>query len=472
MKKSGYSPGYLSVCCFIILFSFAATNVSADAVFDINGDKKTGVQEAVYALNAAANGYDGPTIDKYSLWTGENTTLRGANIWQGRSYNGTYYEVGDLPVGPAYTQSDFDQLAAMGANYVNISHPGLYTESAPFQVDTDIQSNLDNLLDMIQKADMFAVICFRTGPGRSEFTFVREEAGDWFTAEQLDESVWTDQAKQDAWAEMWRYTANRYKDNPVVAGYDLMVEPNANELLEGVLEDAFDPDAFYQQYADTLYDWNLFYPRLVDAVREADADTPVLVGGMSYSAVSWLPYLKKSSASRIVYAVHHYEPYAQYTHQSPDGTNSYPGTYDVDYDDVADTFDKNWLDSLFAIADGFVSQGEAVAVNEFGVIRWVPDAAAYMKDVFDLFEQRGWNHALWQWYPEHLVIEWDDFNFMNGSDSTNHVRVTSSELIETIQNNWSKNTARPSSNTVFDINGDGKTGLEEAVYALKIVAGR
>jgi len=66
-----------------------------------------------------------------------------------------------------YTQEDFDQLAALGANYVNISHPGLFIKTPPYTLDQDVQDNLDHLLDMIAQADMFAVISFRTGPGRA-----------------------------------------------------------------------------------------------------------------------------------------------------------------------------------------------------------------------------------------------------------------------------------------------------------------
>jgi len=120
-------------------------------------------------------------IDKWSLWTG-GTRLRGANIWQRRVYpalDGPTF-LGPGPVGPPFIQSDFDNLAALGANYVNISHPGLFTESPPYVLDQDIQDSLDNLLDMIEQANMFAVISARTGPGRSDFTFYWDGAGDWF----------------------------------------------------------------------------------------------------------------------------------------------------------------------------------------------------------------------------------------------------------------------------------------------------
>jgi len=115
--------------------------------------------------------------------------------------------MGPGPIGPPYVQGDFDRLAAMGANYVNVSHPGLFTEAPPYVLDEAV-----------------------TGPGRSEFTFFWDEAGDWFDASYLNDSVWQDQAAQDGWVAMWHYTADRYRHNPIVVGYDLMVEPNSNEV--------------------------------------------------------------------------------------------------------------------------------------------------------------------------------------------------------------------------------------------------
>lgn len=186
---------------------------------------------------------------KWELWV-DGTQLRGANIYQRRVYpelDGLTF-MGPGPVGPPYIQEDFDRLAALGANYVNISHPGLFTETPPYTLDQDIQDNLDNLLNMIAEADMFAVIAFRTGPGRSEFTFFWDEVGDWFDESYLNDAMWQDQTAQDAWVAMWRYTAERYRDNPIVVGYDLMVEPNSNEVGSDAFNDPldiWDPNEFY-----------------------------------------------------------------------------------------------------------------------------------------------------------------------------------------------------------------------------------
>ena len=391
----------------------------------------------------------GPVIDKWALWTG-GTHLRGANIFQRRVYpelDGPEF-MGPGPVGPPYTQEDFDRLAALGANYVNISHPGLFTETPPYTLDQNIQDHLENLLDMIAKADMFAVITFRTGPGRSAFWTwwgednVADPENGWFDPSYYNNSVWTDQAAQNAWADMWRYTAQRYKDHPIVVGYDLMCEPNSNEIWL----DIWDPEEFYSNHGGTLYDWNQLYTRITTAIREVDSDTPILIGGMGYSAVAWLPYLQPTGDPRTVYAMHQYSP-TEYMYQSPPLELTYPGELDLDWDGVADQFNRAWLEDLLSTVDDFAARhGVPVTVNEFGVMRWQPGAAEFMDDQMSLFEQRGMNYALWEWQTswEPFAEEVHAWNFRFGSDPENRADVASSDLIEVIVKYWGRNTIWPS----------------------------
>ena len=389
---------------------------------------------------------------KWALWSG-GTHLRGANIYQRRVYpalDGSDF-MGSGPVGPPFTQQDFDQLAGMGANYVNISHPGVFAETPPFALEPDAQANLDSLLTMIAQADMFAVISFRTGPGRSEFTFFWDEVGDWFDESYLNDSIWQDQAAQDAWADMWRHTAERYRDHPIVVGYDLMVEPNSNEVGSHALNDPLDiwnPAEFYATHGGSLYDWNQLYPRITSAIRQVDSQTPILIGGMGYSAIEWLPYLHPTGDPRTVYVAHQYAPVG-YTHQWWDSlTCTYPGRCDTDWDGEDDRFDRAWLGKLMETVDTFVAAHSVpVAVNEFGVMRWEPGAAAFMDDEIDLFEQRGINHALWEWQPlwEPLAEEVNAFNFRLGPDPANRSNVESSDLIDAILRYWERNSLRPSS---------------------------
>jgi hypothetical protein len=384
-----------------------------------------------------------PPVDKWSLWA-NGTQLRGANIYQRRVYPELDGEdfLGSDALGPPYTQQDLDRLAELGANYINISHPGLFTENPPYTLDGEVQDNLDHLLKMAAQADLFVVISLRTGPGRSEFSILREGAGVWFDPSYINDAVWQEQAAQDGWAAMWRYTAERYRNNPVVVGYDLMVEPNANEVVLEVWE----PEEFYPQQAGKLYDWNLFYPQLVAAVREVDPETPILVGALGYSAVRWLPYLVPVDDPHIVYTVHQYAPMA-YTHQELPLTLSYPGRFDVDEDGIVEQVDRSWLDGSLEVVDEFMADHQAmVAVNEFGAMRWEPGVEDFIMDQAGLFEARGLNYAIWQWYPawEPLAEGDNSFNIRFGPDPEQHFDVENA-LLQIFVQLWGKNNLSPSS---------------------------
>jgi hypothetical protein len=81
-----------------------------------------------------------PSGDAMALWdTSTGPHLRGANIWQARvdlELDGPDFK-GPGPVGPPLTQDDFDRLSHLGANYVNVSHPGLFTETPPYVLDEE-----------------------------------------------------------------------------------------------------------------------------------------------------------------------------------------------------------------------------------------------------------------------------------------------------------------------------------------------
>ena len=169
---------------------------------------------------------------------------------------------------------------------------------------------------------------------------------------------------------------------------------------------------------------------------------------MSYSAADWLPSLQPTGDDRTVYAVHQYAS-VEYTHQEPDEPmNAYPGVFDTDWDGVDDQFNSAWLNGLLSTVDGFVAAHNVpVAVNEFGVTRWVPGAAEFMRDQMGLLEDRGMNHALWLWevsWPPYSE-EVDAFNFRHGPSPAEHSDVDSSDLMDVIVEYWSRNSVRPSS---------------------------
>ncbi len=271
-----------------------------------------------------------PALDKWSLWA-NGTQLRGANIWQRivvPELDGLEF-LGDGYVGPPITQDDLDALAALGANVVDLSHPGLFTERPPYVLDEQVQANLDRLIEMAAQADLFVVITFRTGPGRSRLHLLPRRRRRVVRPRPADR-VGVDR----------RRSAGRVGRHVELHRRTLPGRPGRRRLRldvraerGGHLPRRVRPGAVLSRsMPGSLLDWNQFYPRIVDGIRQVDEETPILVGAQGWEMVRWLPALEPVDDPRIVYMVHQYEPQDSYTHQGRGRREPLPGEFDVDYD--------------------------------------------------------------------------------------------------------------------------------------------
>jgi endoglucanase len=84
---------------------------------------------------------------------------------------------------------------------------------------------------------------------------------------------------------LWTRIARRYRDNPVVAGYDLINEPTGT------------PNS------DTLY---VVEDRLYRAVRAGDPDHLIFIED-GYTGIPWMPYPVPAGWTNVVYSWHSYQ---------------------------------------------------------------------------------------------------------------------------------------------------------------------
>jgi hypothetical protein len=394
--------------------------------------------------------------NKWDLWT-HGTLLRGANIWMrclGKDDAPcTSFETN-------YDDKDFEKLRAWGANYVNISYPGIYSEKkirqngrgpdAYRKVDKAL-THLLELIELCRSHDLFVVVSFRTGPGRNEAVFDEDEKNPLTTLWETKRGALTEKAieAQKAWVDMWREVADALKDKANVVGYDLMVEPHQErERRDGVNKQEF---------------WFALAEELVKAVRCVDRRTPILISGANESSACKLSCVNPDRFGRyerIVYTAHQYQPYDEYTHQ-PNKYAKYecvkgaprnlPSDKNDDHRPAA--FD-DWIAAemykRYEYIYGFkVSHAVQVAVNEFGVVRYAGvsdqarDAGKATTYEMDLNERIGVNHALWLWETR-ACITYDDMNFKRGVDPNNHDDLKPENedkdpLVFAIKTNWGRN---------------------------------
>ena len=413
----------------------------------------TAIGVAVAAmLLCPASGAAITPLEEIDLWDNRSGPhLRGSTVSLRRFYpeSDDPASLGPGPAGPPYLQRDFDALSASGANVVMISHPAPFAEAPPYSFEPRMAESLAGYVEMAAAADLFVVLTFRTGPGRSEFGFFAGEAGTWFRASQVDDSVWASRPAQDAWVALWRRVAAEYRSHPAVIGYELMVEPNSNlvgsHAVDGRL-DITDPAEFQARYGGSLYDWNQLHPRIAAAIRAVDPETPILLPGNGHSSIAFLPFTADNGDPKSVHVVHQYEPWL-YTGQRRSEPRPYPGRFDVDWDGRPDEVNSTLLERLYGPVDAFRRErGARVAVTEFGAVRWAPGADSFLRDQMAALERRGFNHLLYFWDPSFAPYRYNlnPYNFRFGADPENRRPLADSPLLAVAEGFWARNRFRPS----------------------------
>ncbi len=371
------------------------------------------------------------------LWPSSGApVLRGATIAQRRRRQAVDGETfgGGRAVLPAYSAREFEALAKAGANLVVMSWPELWTVQRPWKRDNAVADMMLAQMDAARAAGLFVVLGLRSGPGRSDFAFHRDGAGDWFPRALIDDSIWRDRQAQDAWGRMCAGAAKLIANRPEAAGLILMVEPDNNHFApaEGrAYLGAHDP-AHYLREVKPLFDLKRMSSEWARAVRAAAPELPILISPPGYARTDFLSVMGAPPVAGTVWCVHDYEP-RDYTHTSGGerGLLPYPGN-----------------DATFAKRlDAATKQGAPVFLGEFGATRHALGRAAFHRDRIAICEARGAAWSIFRWPTFDTAYEAADPAFdvtvkdrrWYGDDGDD-----SDETLDVLRASWMRNTTRPS----------------------------
>ena len=155
-----------------------------------------------------------------------------------------------------FTVEDARALAALGTNCVRlpVNQRHFEHDAAPFELLEKGFERLDGAIRACADAGLYAVIDLHAVPGCQN--------QHWHSDNPTHVAAfWQHPHFQDRVVHLWRALAERYRDEPAVAGYNLLNEPA-------------DPSGSVV---------GPFHDRLVAAVREVDPDHIVFVDGNTYS---------------------------------------------------------------------------------------------------------------------------------------------------------------------------------------------
>jgi aryl-phospho-beta-D-glucosidase BglC (GH1 family) len=263
------------------------------------------------------------------------------------------------------SMSDFDDLAAMGANLVRI---GITLERCAhckaYTIPAGRLEEVDRVVSLAQANNMYVILTMvPEAPKRAAF--------------------WDDASLQGSIIDIWSQLAERYKGTPAMGGFDLINEPN--------------PPGRLKQAAGTYAE---FAGRLIEAIRAVDPKRMIVYepaprGNTFYGfkALEPLPY------DNILYSPHFYQP-VKITHQGV-GREPYGASYPTT------EWNKARLSQMLEPVREFVRTYRLpVYMGEFGSVRTAPGDTTYrwIKDALELFEAEGWS---WTFHAFRGYHGWD-----------------------------------------------------------------
>lgn len=182
------------------------------------------------------------------------------------------------------TEADIRRIADLGFNSVRpaLNARLFLTETGPPVRVEEGYRLLDDLVAWCRKHQLYVIIDMHGAPGGQ-------------TGQNIDDSLddqprlFMDTHYQDRLVDLWVSIANRYKNEPAVAGYDLLNEP---------LPERTGAAAKYKHLVEPLYQ------RITRAIREVDSRHMIILEGVDW-ANDWSIFTKPFD-DNLVYQCHYY----------------------------------------------------------------------------------------------------------------------------------------------------------------------
>lgn len=148
-----------------------------------------------------------------------------------------------------FKESDFDNVKALGFNAVRLPFAYFNLENEDGEL-TEFD-RLDWFVDQCDENDIYLILDLHGAYGSQNG---KEHSGD-----MSGVNLFADEENRSKTVKLWETVAERYKDEKIIAGYDLLNEPTGRSGYTNIIEQL------------------PFYKELYDAVRAVDPDTMLII---------------------------------------------------------------------------------------------------------------------------------------------------------------------------------------------------
>lgn len=177
-------------------------------------------------------------------------------------------------------ENDIAQIRSWGFNSIRlpfnyrllspVDQPGVYLEEG-FQV-------LDQVVDWCKKYNLYLILDMHCAPGG-------QNSGNISDSDGIEARLWTEPANQDRTVEIWSKIAERYANEKIIGGYDLI---NETVLPSG----------------HSSSELRVLFMRITSAIRKVDKNHIIFIEGNWYATD--FSNLTPPWDANLVYSFHHY----------------------------------------------------------------------------------------------------------------------------------------------------------------------
>ena len=180
------------------------------------------------------------------------------------------------------TRDDISFIKRSGFNSVRVpfSYRLFVSDTTVPRLEGPGYELLDRVVDWCRREGLYVILDMHASPGGQ-------------TGDNIDDSwaypfLFESSESQDLTASLWRKIANRYRNDPIVIGYDLLNEPIAPYFDTAALNQKLEP----------------VYRKIVSAIREVDKNHLVYLGGAQWD--SNFKIFGPPFDDKLVYTFHKY----------------------------------------------------------------------------------------------------------------------------------------------------------------------
>lgn len=185
------------------------------------------------------------------------------------------------------TEADIAYIKQTGTNTIRLPfNYKLFTREDYMGKNDETEGfkQMDKVIDWCHKYDLHLILDMHDCPGGQ-------------TGDNIDNGhgypwLFESEASQQLFCQIWQKIASRYKDEPVILGYELMNEPIAtmfSDSLRAALNAKLEP----------------LYKRATKAIREIDQNHIILLGGAQWNG-NFEPFSDWKFDDKIMYTCHRY----------------------------------------------------------------------------------------------------------------------------------------------------------------------